>query len=229
MDSDQPQAPVPQPHFFNGGGTTLGIAELFPAIWAVAEDLSNPSIAIRTSALDKLDQMGAARISPLIAYLISTRLNEPDLGLRVRVVKTIGDVLARDAKGNNPADGVIKHISAYTANMRTRQIFGIIQVLVNSQDLKEHVLRILSICPFAGNHLIELANSRKLTLDIRRQAIHLIGQMGILDAILPLERLQIRMESRLNGQQAMPFAPPLGIDDTELLPVVKSTLALLRS
>ena len=104
-----------------------------------------------------------------------------------------------------------------------------IQVLASNPDLAPQVVRLLLACPFAGNHLIEIAHSRKISLDIRNTAIWLIGEVGYVDAIPALERLQIRMESRLNGQQSMPFAPPFGMDDSELLPGLKSALAMLRS
>jgi hypothetical protein len=113
--------------------------------------------------------------------------------------------------------------------MRTRQVYAMIQTLIYHPDLTPQIIRLFLACPYAGNHLIEIVNSRKVPLEIRQQAIWLIGEVGYLDAIPTLERMQIRMESRLNGQQAMPFAPPVGIDDSELLPGVKTTLALLRS
>jgi hypothetical protein len=165
----------------------------------------------------------------LIVYLIATRLIDPDMDIRARVVKILGEVLSDDEEGGHTPPVVINQLTFYLTNMRTRHVYSAIQVLTEHIELAPHVIRILSVCPFAGNHLIEVANLRKVGMAIRKQAIWLIGQIGYLDAIPSLERLQLRMESRLNGQQAMPFAPPAGIDDTDLLPTVRSSLALLRS
>ena len=229
MDSDPSFSPYSQPRLFKPGKTSSRVAELFPEIWSAAEDLSNPNHVKRRRAIALLEQSGAARISPLIGYLVATRLIDPDLEVRSYVVHILGEVLFIDEEGGRTAPEVINHLSFYLANMRTRHVYSAIQVLVERIDLAPHVIRILSISPFAGNHLIEVANLRKIGMEIRKQAIWLIGQIGYLDAIPSLERLQLRMESRLNGQQAMPFAPPSGIDDTDLLPAVRSSLAILRS
>jgi hypothetical protein len=57
----------------------------------------------------------------------------------------------------------------------------------------------------------------------------LIGRVGYLDALPALERLLARLESRLHGQQAMPFAPKSSLEEAELLPDLQLTLTLLRS
>ena len=229
MDSEQPQIPITQPRLFLTEGTSTGIAELFPSIWSAAEDLCSSTIILRRQALDNLEHTNAARISPLLVYLLATRLCDSDLEIRSRVIKLLGFVLAPDSNGNLASGTVLNHLSYYLCDMRMRQIYAIVQALAYYSDLTVPIVRIFSICPFASNHLVELASSRKASLDIRRQAIWLIGEVGFLDAIPALERLQIRMESRLNGQQAMPFAPPVGIDDSELLPDIKTTLVLLHS
>jgi hypothetical protein len=126
-------------------------------------------------------------------------------------------------------EAVLTQLAYYLSDMRTRQIFSLTQVLALNPELAPQVIRILNACLFAGHHLIEMASSRKLSLEVRRKAIWLISQVGYLDAIPALERLQVRMETRLTGQQSMPFAPPLGVDDSELLPDVKAALLVLRS
>jgi len=221
--------PYTQPRLFGPENTSTGSAELFPAIWNAAEDLANPIPSVRQLALECLENTGAARISPLVSYLIATRLNDPDIELRSRVVRILGGVFAPDADGNMAPEAVTTQLVHYISDMRTRQIFSLIQVLLQDPESAPDVIRILNVCIFAGNHLIEMANSRKISLEIRRKAIWLISQVGYLDAIPALERLQIRMETRITGQQSMPFAPPLGVDDSDLLPDVKDALLILRS
>ncbi len=224
-----PKTSYTQPRLFGPENTSTGSAELFPAIWNAAEDLANPIPSVRQLALDCLENTGAARISPLVSYLIATRLNDPNLELRSHVVRVLGDVLAPDANGDTAPEGVTTQLAYYLSDMRTRQVFSLVQVLVHTPELAPQVIRILNVCIFAGNHLIEMANSRKMSLEIRRKAIWLIGQVGYLEAIPALEHLQIRMETRISGQQSMPFAPPLGVDDSDLLPDVKVALVTLRS
>lgn len=218
-----------QPRLFGPESTSSGVAELFPAVWNAAEDLANPIASVRHLALECLKNTGAARISPLVSYLIATRLNDHDLELRTHAVKILGNVLSPDANGDMAPDAVTSQLVYFLSDMRTRQIFGLVEVLIYKPGLAPQVIRILNTCVFAGNHLIEMANSRKMSLEIRRKAIWLISQVGYLEAIPALERLQIRMETRITGQQSMPFAPPLGVDDSDLLPDVKAALVILRS
>ena len=229
MEYDNLHKPVTQPRLFSLGEASSGIAELFPEIWSATEDLSNPNPSVRRLALEYLEGSGAARISPLVVYIIATRLDDSDLEVRMRVVKILGEVLAPDTLGNRAPDMVISCLTHDLGNMRTRQVFAILQALVHQTELTQHIIRILNTCPFAGNHLMEMANSRKVPLDMRRKAIWLIGQIGYLEALPALERMQIRMETRLTGQQSMPFAPPMGVDDIELLEDVKSTISSLQS
>jgi len=71
--------PITQPRLFGPESNSTGSAELFPAIWNAAEDLANMVPAVRRLALECLENTGAARISPLVSYLIATRLCDPDL------------------------------------------------------------------------------------------------------------------------------------------------------
>jgi len=91
------------------------------------------------------------------------------------------------------------------------------------------VSRLMNSCPYAGRHLADLAVSRKAPLEIRRFAIRLAGEVGYCDVIPTLERMLARLESRVNGHQAMAFAPPASMDDADLLPDVKGALAKLSS
>jgi hypothetical protein len=59
--------------------------------------------------------------------------------------------------------------------------------------------------------------------------VRFVGRVGYVDAIQALERIALRLEARLNGQQAMPFLPMMGVDDTALLPDVRAALFQLRS
>ena len=91
------------------------------------------------------------------------------------------------------------------------------------------IARLMNSCPYAGNHLADLAGSRKAPIDIRRYAIRLAGVVGYCDMIPTLERMLTRLESRANGQQAMAFAPPAALEDTELLSDVRDALLKLSS
>jgi HEAT repeat protein len=218
-----------QPPLFDLGDTSSGIVELFPEVWSALEGLGHPDEKRRQASLAYLAETGAYRLSPLVIYVMATRTTDPDMETRVEVVRLLGSVLSPDSKGN-PAPEVVRHqLTTFLSQMRTRQIFALLQVLADAPRLEADVASLLSGCPFAGNHLADVVVSRKTPLEIRKKAVRLIGRVGYLDAIPALERLLSRLESRLHGQQAMPFAPKSSSEEAELLPDLQLTLALLRS
>jgi hypothetical protein len=229
MDADIIFTPSVQPAFIEVAETSIGVAELFPAVWNAAEGLTSPITRIRSEALDRLLELGAPRLSPLVAYLLATRLIDPDISLRYRVIQILGELLALDEQGRLAPEPVRRHLSGYLAQMRTRNIFALLEVAVSDPRAEPHISRLLNACPFAGNHLAEILADRNITLPIRQQAAYFIGRVGFLDALPTLERLAARLGTRLSGQQSMPFAPPpSGQDESELLPVVQNALRLLR-
>jgi HEAT repeat protein len=203
--------------------------ELFPAVWGAAEGLTSPDVNVRTASLNRLLELGAPRLSPLIGYLLATRISEPDLDLRCRIVQALGELLVVDAAGRQAPDAVRRHMITYLAQMRTRPIFCLLQAAINEPDLEAHITRLLNNCPHAGTHLAEIFSNRGAPLAVRLQAVHFVGQAGFLDAVPALERLAARLDARRNGQQSMPFAPPPTTqDESQLLQKTHQTLLLLR-
>ena len=229
MDEQRYPHKLEQPVLFDFTEASAGVVELFPTVWSAMEELAGPGNASRLSALDRLIDLNAPRLSPLVAYLLVTRLVDPDLSLRCRVVKALGDVLSPDAQGVLAPGGVCQSLNFYLSQMRTRTIFDLLEVAVHDPLLDQDVARLLNGCPYAGNHLADILIDRKLPLDIREKAAQMIGMVGFLDALPTLERMQERLEARLAGQQAMPFAPPSFPSEVELLPSIRSALALLHS
>jgi HEAT repeat protein len=218
-----------QPALFDLADASVGSMELFPAVWSAAEGLAAPDLGVRHAALERLLELKAPRLSPLVAYLLATRITEPDLPLRARVVEALGAIFAPDERGRPTPDTVRRYLTAYLSQMRTRSLFALLEVTVHAPQFEAAVARLLNVCPYAGNHLVEILSERKLLLAIRRQAIYFIGRVGYLDAIPALERLATRLETRLNGQQSMPFVPTSGQEESELLPAIHKVLQSLRA
>jgi hypothetical protein len=217
-----------QPALFEDIPETHGAVELFPAVWGAVEELAAPEAALRHMALERLDGMNAARLLPLAAYVVATRLGDPDLSFRCKAVTLLGKVLAPDAEGHPAQEAVIRYLSAYLSQMRTRSIYALLEAAEESYPTAPYIARLLNACPDAGSHLGDILSNRKMPLEIRKQAAYFIGEVGFLDAIPALERLETRLASRLNGQQSMAFAPPASGDETELLPAVQRALDYLK-
>lgn len=229
MNLDDAFIKPPQPTLFDFGESSSGLYELFPRVWQLLEASINSEISIRRLAVKELIELDAARMLPLVAYFLVSRITENDLDTRALVVYAISEALLPDEKGKLPIESVRQCLIGNLSQMRTRQIYALLQVLTKYPNLEPGVARMLNACPYAGNQLADILASRRVSLDIRRYAVRMIGLVGYLDAIPALERLLARLESRLHGQQAMMFTPADTLEDTELIPDIRRSLAFLKS
>lgn len=234
MDIDPLVVNLVQPALFDLGEPSSGTLELFPAVWGAAESLTYSDANARRAAMDRLDEMGAPRLSPLVAYMIATRLQDSDMAVRLRAIRIIGEVIAGGmsfTKENlrHASEAVRSHLTAHLAQMRTRQIYALLQASEADPGCEAYVTAILKACCFAGAHLGNILADRRVALQIRKQAAHYISRVGYLDVLPVLERLAGRLEGRVNGQQAMPFASPGKDDEIALLPLIHNVLNVLRA
>jgi HEAT repeat protein len=218
-----------QPALIDFSDQTTGAVELFPAVWSAAEDLISPDINTRLDGLDMLLKLNAPRLSPLVAYLLVSRITDPDITLRTRIVNALGELLMADHEGRITPEPVRRCLMRYLNQMRTRPIFSLLEVVNHFPQEKDNVARIFNTCSNAGRHLADILADRKAPVKIREQAAYYIGLVGYLDAIPALERLSSRLESRLSGQQAMSFAPISATEEVKLLPAIRDTLTLLNA
>jgi HEAT repeat protein len=229
MYVDKPIFKSFQPPLFDLGDSSTVVAEFFPQVWGMAEGLTKLEDKVRRESLEQIAELRVARVSPLVVYLLVTLVDDPNIDIRAQVVQVLGDVLSLDGEGKPAPDAVRHHMTSHLSKMRTRQIFALLQLLVRYDELEPQIARLLNACPYAGNHLADVVGSRKAPLDVRRKAVRLIGRVGYIDAIPSLERLLTRLETRINGQQALPFAPQIGNEEMDLIPELHSALFLLRS
>lgn len=218
-----------QPSLWQSIEISTGILELFPEVWNAAEALCGTDARLRSQALAHLDELGAARLSPLVVFLVSTRLSDPDIKVRCQAVRIAGDLLSLDNQGNATPEPVQRCLVTTLSQMRTRGIFHLLEVANEEPESTPQVTRLLNACPYAGRHLADIALDRAFPMAERKQAVLFIGAVGYLDAISSLERLAGRLASRMKGQQIMSFAPPSQDDENDLLPIVQSVLQLLHA
>jgi HEAT repeat protein len=214
---------------FDFSDSATGVAELFPSVWCALEDFTASNAEVRHRALDRLLEIGAHRLSPLVAYVLATRLDDHDIEIRFRVIQALGDVLSPQDPSMEAPEPVRQHIKFYVSQMRRRNIYALLQVAEHKISAESSVAVLMNACSYAGNALIDIFTDRKTSIAIRRQAVVFVGRVGFLDAIPALEKLADRLAARVNGQSAMPFAPPTETDDKSLLPAVQTALTLLRT
>jgi DNA-binding protein Fis len=228
MDKETYPFSLTQPTLFNFSQTTRGAIELFPEVWGAMEELISSKTSHRHAALDRLLKLNAPRLSALVAYLLATRITDPDLTVRIRVIRVIGDIYTPDERSQPLSDSVKSALSSYLAQIDSGVVSSLIEASIYDASLFSHVARLLNYCPNAASHLVEILMDRKASLEERRLATELIGRVGFLEAVPALERLYTKLGARIKGQQSMPFAPPPTQDEAELLPVVEKALSLLQ-
>ena len=203
------------------------VLELFPAVWQAAEKLISADPRLRHAGLDDLLVTEAARISPLIAYLLLTRLFDPDQDLRSRIVEALANVMRRDAEGRYANEAVRAQIISGLVEMGDPGLQAMIEAGVDNDAMLGHIAKLINFAPNAGNFLKDLAGDRSQRINIRKLAIYFIGRIGYVDAYSELLRIRNRIESRQFGQKSMPFAPPSSESEELLLPELKKVIATL--
>lgn len=228
MYPDIPQPISQQPQLLVLEGS-VGTVEIFPAIWKALEDLTKEDEEARASALEQIADTGAARFSPVVSYFLVTRIIEPNLDLRARVVEILSSVLIADENGLPSPEDVRNSLRIYLAAIRTRQIYALLQVSTEYPQLESCITLLLSASSFGGNHLVDILEERKNPLNIRKQAALMIGQVGYLYTLPAMEKIAGRLEAHLSGQKSMNFINQSSYNETELLPLVKEAINSLIS
>ena len=198
------------------GERHLNRIETLTAIWEATEALTSSDLLNRIMGLKRLVESSAVQEYSLVAYVLATRIVEPDIELRARIVSALAEVVSID-QSTLRNSGVYKTITSYLAGLRTRQIFALLQVVEFDRSKEESTAELLSYCSFAGEHLGQILTNRQASISIRRQAAKFIGKIGYLDALPTLERMVSRLEDRREE------------DDSPLYPTLLEAIQLLRS
>jgi hypothetical protein len=195
-------------------------------VWGAAEALTAPDLETRHGGLTRLVEQDAVRHHPLVAYLLISRLAEPDIALRAQIVDALADVVTPDGHGDPVQAPSFPILTAHLMEMRTRQIYALLQVADFDKSSETRVVGLLDYCSFAGGHLADILANRAIPLALRKQAAYFIGRMGYLDALPSLERMAARLEARCNGRSEL---GEVDGDDAALLSLIRTSLDLLRA
>jgi hypothetical protein len=216
--------------------SATGVAELFPTVWDALQRLVSAHPEERHSGFNQLMELDAHRLSPLVAYVLATRLDDPDITFRLKVTQAVGALLSQSKPDQDnggvtriPSENVRQSLRFYLSQMRQRRIFALLQVADYQPSVQKDVAAIIKSCSHAGQVLADIFSDRKLPLNIRKQAIQYAGVVGFLDAVPRLEKLAERLEARKSGQRLMPFAPPVDPGERALIPIIQTALTLLNS
>jgi len=206
MDTDPIIVHIEQPELEELNKTDLNNSGTLPVIWEALESLTSPDMMKRITGLDRIIKLDAVYHYPLVVYVLMTRITEPDIELRTRIVKLLANILdvkLGGAKQPPSASSEVKQsLMTVLSGLRTRQIFALLQATEFDKTADEAVTTLLSYCSFAGGHLAQILSNRAAPITIRRQAANFIGRIGYLDALPALERMVSRLENRREDDDA---------------------------
>ena len=196
-------------------------------LWEGLIAFTSPDLNTRRAGLEMLVSLDVAHRSPLAAYILATRLDEPDLALRTRIVQVLGAVLGNSTDRRTTVTQVRLHLGSYLSQIRTRRIFALLQVAVSDPSTHEAVSCLLNLCPHGGTQLGNILSDRGNSLSVRKHAAEFISCVGYLDALPVLERQSARLEKRLNGNKIGDLTEEDG--EVYLLPAIHHAINMLKA
>ena len=211
------------------GEPTADINEVLPAVWAATEALASPDALNRHHGLDALVELGVQRASPLVAYMVATCLNDPDMYIRRRVIYILADLLIKDPVVSPTPEQVRLTVMNYLHKMDEKTIYGLLEVSLMDPHVEKSIYHLLNACPQAGIHLGEILSHYKHPSTIRQRAIYFVGLVGFTEALPALERLLNRLTARTNEQYAMSFASSSDKSEDEITPALRIAIQQLST
>ena len=205
------------------------IVELLPLVWNATESIASPDSVTRQHGIDSLLELGAQRVSPLVAFMMATCINDQDIYIRRRIVYILAELIVKQP-GNKPElENIRKILTNYLHNMGEDITFGLLEVAALDTQAENSICSLLNTCPAAGRYLGNILLDWKNPLEIRQKAIQFVGLVGFMETLPVLERLLDRLEARQNGQYTMSFAPSSIKSDEDIMPYLRIAINRLKS
>lgn len=195
-----------------------------------AEQFLSPDAAERERGFEALMADRVARGSRLAAFLLAARVDEPDLPLRARIVAALAGYLDASAEASAEPGRQRGYVDALLRRFGREQVERLLETAAGgSQTEGEALLTVLDRVPDISAHLTRLAAARLAEPALRHAALWAARELGLLDALPPLEGLEARLVGRQAGQLPMAFAPPADPADEALLADLRETIRALKA
>jgi hypothetical protein len=202
--------------------------------WLAAEWLVSPDPECRRRGLAALTASDEQLLSPLVGYLLASRVGEPDLELRRQVVAALARCLEVTAQGQAAASPNRAYVTSLLAAFDRAQVERLLEIAGgpgsagHTWPLAEPVLALLDRISNLGGLLTRVAADRFAPGGMRTAAVAVLGELGVIEALPALEGLKTRIEGQQAGQLPMAFAPPSDPDDGNLLQALNEAIHALK-
>jgi hypothetical protein len=170
-------------------------------LWEAASNLISSDPDLRDRAIDQLIELDGYQDSPLITYILFTRLAEPDLEIRFHIVRLLGSLLDFESTGPHFTDRALKRVHYELGQLDLIRLVNLLEVSSHYLSSVPDVENILKLYSYAGESLGGIVNDRKYPVDIRQQAIFYCGTLGLMSSKTNLEILIRRVERARESNQ----------------------------
>ena len=167
-------------------------------LWETAEGLISPDPFLRESALDQFKEIDGLYRSPLIAYLLVSRISEPDLEIRFHLIQLLGSLVDYDSPGQHLTDQALSIAKDALDQMKKNQLIMLLEVSDSYLAAESAIKSILRLSSYAGVILSGIVNDLKLPVSIRQQAVYYCGEGGYIISRPTLQNLIQRVEKTRN-------------------------------
>jgi hypothetical protein len=172
-------------------------------LWKLAEELISSDPDARDRALDILVERDVFRESPLMAYLLATRITDQDLSVRFHVLQALGKILDLEQPKLMADDRVLQSLNVIFSEINRDQLISLLEVAEKYLSAESSVSAILRFCSYAGNALSGIVNDRKTPPGIRIQAVYFCGEVGYLETSSSIENMLRRIKKgKSRGKKA---------------------------
>jgi len=197
-------------------------------LWETAEGLVSPDPNTRESSLDNLKEIDDFHRSPLIAFLLVSRISEPDLEIRFHLIQLLGSLVDFGSSDQHFSDQALVFAKDALDQMERIQLIRMLEVSDRYLTAERAIRNILKLSSYAGVVLNGIVNDRKLPVSLRQQAVFYCGAVGYLSSKTTLQNFVQRVDksrTRPGGGHERKKSR----DEEFLYPFVISALEKLKS
>jgi len=196
-------------------------------VWSALEQMVSVNLEQRKNGLQKIIELQAIEKYPLVVYVVSTRLIEPEISLRADVVRLIATFKSINYSQKEPSKEVFKTLYDYFDQIRNRQIYSLLQVAIYDTSLIDEVSYLIGLCSYAGEYLIEIVIDRKNPLELRVESLKIIESVGFIDVLPELRRVLSRYERKNDSKPLRMKENGLRNDREVLIPLLEKAIESL--
>ncbi len=203
--------------------------EYLPVLWQNAQYLVGVDPKLRFQALEELNKLEVIRYSPLLAYLVATRLSDSETNIRNAAILILVSVLNPDVIGNPAPKEVLLEIYNCLSNISKDTVAKLLMCSIDYEENRSDISKLLNLCSESGKHLASILADRNELIGIRRQAADYIGLIGFVETRPILIRIKNRLESVVKNNTRSPINLENQEEQKSLLLSINTALTLLQN